>query len=91
MIQGNLPIALCLSMFVNITTNATIFYISQELTKGVKSSMSIVHTADAQLRQRIPPALPGDLRFDGTNFWDNLSNHILRFCLILLRIRAEDV
>ncbi|XP_039806072.1 uncharacterized protein LOC120670132 isoform X2 [Panicum virgatum] len=36
--------------------------LSQELTKGVRSSMSIVHTADAQLRQRIPPALPGSAR-----------------------------
>ncbi|KAG2610711.1 hypothetical protein PVAP13_4KG178821, partial [Panicum virgatum] len=36
--------------------------LSQELTKGVKSCMSIVHTADAQLRQRIPPALPGSAR-----------------------------
>ncbi|CAN6164522.1 unnamed protein product [Urochloa humidicola] len=36
--------------------------ISQELTKGVKSSMSIVHTADAKLRQLIPSALPGTAR-----------------------------
>ncbi|CAO1947572.1 unnamed protein product [Urochloa humidicola] len=33
--------------------------LSQELTKGVKSSMSIVHTADAKLRQLTPSALPG--------------------------------
>ncbi|OEL25823.1 hypothetical protein BAE44_0013156 [Dichanthelium oligosanthes] len=36
--------------------------ISQELTKGVKCSMSIVHTADAQLRQPIHSALPGTPR-----------------------------
>lgn len=36
--------------------------LSQELTKGVKSSMSIVHTADAQLPQRMPPTLPGTAR-----------------------------
>ncbi|XP_066381295.1 uncharacterized protein [Miscanthus floridulus] len=31
--------------------------LSQELTKGVKSSMSIIHTAEAQLRQSPPSAL----------------------------------
>ncbi|CAN6214501.1 unnamed protein product [Urochloa humidicola] len=37
--------------------------LSQELTKGVKSSMSIVHTADAKLRQLTPSALPGTARW----------------------------
>ncbi|CAN6198246.1 unnamed protein product [Urochloa humidicola] len=37
--------------------------LSQELTKGVKSSMSIVHTADAKLRQPTPSALPGTARW----------------------------
>ncbi|CAL5043687.1 unnamed protein product [Urochloa decumbens] len=32
--------------------------LSQELTKGVKSSLSIIHTADAKLRQPTPSALP---------------------------------
>ncbi|XP_066310098.1 uncharacterized protein [Miscanthus floridulus] len=36
--------------------------LSQELTKGVKSSMSIIHTAEAQLRQSPPSALPGPAR-----------------------------
>ncbi|XP_066316005.1 uncharacterized protein [Miscanthus floridulus] len=36
--------------------------LSQELTKGVKSSMSIVHTAEAQLRQSPSSALPGPAR-----------------------------
>uniref|UniRef100_A0A0A9D8M9 Uncharacterized protein n=1 Tax=Arundo donax TaxID=35708 RepID=A0A0A9D8M9_ARUDO len=33
--------------------------LSQEVTKGVKSSMSIVHKAEAQLHQPTPSALPG--------------------------------
>ncbi|PAN24920.1 hypothetical protein PAHAL_4G262400 [Panicum hallii] len=36
--------------------------LSQEMTKGVRSSMSIVHTADAQLHQPTPSALPGTAR-----------------------------
>ncbi|CAL5046932.1 unnamed protein product [Urochloa decumbens] len=36
--------------------------LSQALTKGVKSSMSIVHTADAKLRQPTPSTLPGTAR-----------------------------
>ncbi|CAD6236233.1 unnamed protein product [Miscanthus lutarioriparius] len=53
--------------------------LSQELTKGVKSSMSIIHTAEAQLRQSPPSALPGELQFGANNLRDNPSNYNLGF------------
>lgn len=39
--------------------------------------MSIVHTAEAQLRQSPPSALPGELQFDAINLRDNPSNYNL--------------
>ncbi|KAF8723525.1 hypothetical protein HU200_021473 [Digitaria exilis] len=41
---------------------ADLSHLSQELTKRVKTSMSIVHTADAQLCELTPSALPGTAR-----------------------------
>ncbi|CAN6202023.1 unnamed protein product [Urochloa humidicola] len=54
--------------------------LSQELTKGVKSSMSIVHTADAKLRQSTPSSLPETARRMSNQ--KNLSEEPLLACTV---------
>ncbi|GJN29234.1 hypothetical protein PR202_gb17435 [Eleusine coracana subsp. coracana] len=73
-------------IFVNKTANVVIASISQELTKGAKSSMRIIHTAEAQLYLK-PTTRPGSQ----SNQDDRLDEPLLASTVRHLRELIADI